>query len=142
MANPEVSGVIFILPPGHTKISLMEYIRCGFLFAPFALGLSGYKRSMECEDFVARTHGELMKDRQHYYLWGLAVRPGEKRKGIGSALMEPVLAKADAEGMPIYLETHDEKNVAYYRRHGFELVHTGGIPDYGLKVWCMLRESR
>jgi hypothetical protein len=29
--TPEMSGVIFTLPPGHTKISLGEYLKNGFL---------------------------------------------------------------------------------------------------------------
>jgi predicted N-acetyltransferase YhbS len=81
-----------------------------------------------------------MKSRLHYYLWGLAVDPSQKAKGIGAALMQPVLAKADARKMPIYLETHDEKNVQYYQKYGFDLIHTVRIPRYELPVWCMLRE--
>jgi GNAT superfamily N-acetyltransferase len=138
--TPDVSGVIFFLPPGHTKISQWEYIQNGFLRAPFLLGRRYYKRSMECEAFVGDTHEQIMNGRPHYYLWGLVADPGRQRKGVGSALMEPLIAKSDAERMPIYLETHEENNVAYYQRKGFNLVRTDSIPKYGLKIWCMLRE--
>jgi len=140
--TPEVSGVIFTLPPGHTKISLWEYVQNGFLLTPLLLGLQNYKRSMDCEDFVGRTQTRLMQDRPHYYLWGLAVDPARKSKGIGTALMQPVLEKADADKMPIYLETHDERNASYYQRHSFDLIHTVNIPKYDLPIWCMLREPR
>ncbi len=136
----EVSGVIFSLPPGHTKISLWEYIQSGFMLTPFVLGLRNYKRSMECEDFVGAVQIELMKNRPHYYLWGLAVDPRKKKQGIGTALMQPLLAQANAQKMPVYLETHDEKNVRYYQKHGFELLATTCIPKYQLPIWCMLRE--
>lgn len=138
--TPEVSGVIFTLPPGHTKISLWEYVQNGFLLTPFLLGLRKYKESMDCEDFVGATQEDLMKDRPHYYLWGLAVDPAQKAKGIGAALLQPVLAKADQERMPVYLETHDEKNVQYYQKYGFALIRAVEIPRYGLPIWCMLRE--
>ena len=138
--TPEVFGVIFTLPPGHTKISIWEYIQCGFLLTAFKLGFRNYKQSMECEDFVGTTQIALMKNRPHYYLWGLAVDPQKKVQGIGSALMQPVLAQANAQKMPIYLETHDEKNVRYYQKHGFELLYTTCIPKYHLPIWCMLRE--
>jgi ribosomal protein S18 acetylase RimI-like enzyme len=140
--TPEVSGVIFTLPPGHTKISLWEYVQNGFLLTPLLLNFQNYKQSMDCEHFVERTQAQLMQDRPHYYLWGLAVDPTQKSKGIGTALMQPVLEKADAQKMPIYLETHDEKNVRYYRKHGFDLIHTVSIPKYDLPIWCMLREPR
>ena len=81
-----------------------------------------------------------MKDRPHYYLWGLTVDPNQKRKGIGTALLKPVIEKADVEQKPIYLETHDENNVAYYQRHGFSLVYTGKFPKFDLSIWCMVRE--
>ena len=128
--TPEVSGVAFTLPPGHTKISLWEYIQSGFLMTPFKLGFRNYIRSMDCERFVADTQERLMKLRPHYYLWGLAVDPNRKTKGIGSALMRPVLEKADAENMPVYLETHDERNVSYYMKHGFELMLSTSIPKF------------
>jgi hypothetical protein len=40
-----VSGVAMILRPGHTRISQWEYIRSGFLPAPFVLGLREFIRS-------------------------------------------------------------------------------------------------
>jgi ribosomal protein S18 acetylase RimI-like enzyme len=81
-----------------------------------------------------------MDGRRHYYLWGLAVDPAHKREGIGTALLEPLLAKADAEKMPVYLETHDEKNVAYYQRKGFSLAKTARLPKTDISVWGMVRE--
>ena len=138
--NPEATGVSFILPPWHTRISQIEYIHCGFLPAPFILGLRDFVRSQLCEDFIGKMHEEIMAGRQHYYLWGLAVDPAQKRCGIGSALLRPILARADAEQMPIYLETHDEKNVAYYQRVGFTLEKEAEIPDSSISVYGMVRE--
>lgn len=138
--TPDISGVIFTLPPGHTKISMWEYIQNGFFLTPFLLGFRNYKQSMDCENFVGYTQEMLMKNRLHYYLWGLAVEPSQKAKGIGKALMRPILAKADAERIPVYLETHDERNIRYYQKHGFGLIHTVRIPKYELPIWCMLRE--
>jgi len=138
--TPEISGVIFTLTPDHTKITLWEYIQNGFFLTPFLLGFRNYKQSMDCERFVEYTQERLMKNRPHYYLWGLAVDPGRQVTGIGAALMLPVLTKADDKKVPVYLETHDEKNVSYYQKHGFGLIDTVRIPKYELPVWCMLRE--
>jgi predicted N-acetyltransferase YhbS len=81
-----------------------------------------------------------MFNRPHYYLWGLAVHPDWKRKGVGKALIQPLLAKADSEHLPIYLETHDENNIAYYQQMGFSLAHTQNIPNHDIPIWCMVRE--
>jgi GNAT superfamily N-acetyltransferase len=136
----DISGVMFILPPGHTKLTTREFIQNGFLRLPFIMGFHNYAISEECEKFVADTHERLLRGRQHYYLWGLAVDPKAQRKGAGSALMSIFTDKADAEKMPIYLETHDSNNVVYYERFGFKLIHTDNIPGHGLNIWCMLRE--
>ena len=82
-----------------------------------------------------------MNGRKHYYLWGLVADPKTQYKGIGSALLQIATGKADAENMPVYLETHDQKNVAYYKRYGFQLIHTDTIPEHGLDIWCMLKEA-
>ncbi len=138
--NPECSGVVFTLPPGHTKLSQWEYMQHGFLFTPLVLGSKDFDRSQECEAFVSETHERLMQNRLHYYLWGLTVDPKVKQQGIGSALLQKVLEIADAAIMPMYLETHDEKNVAYYESKGFKLISTEKFPHFELDIWCMVRE--
>jgi ribosomal protein S18 acetylase RimI-like enzyme len=140
LTTPEISGVIFILPPGHTKISQVEYIRQGFLPAPFVLGIKDFVRSQLLESFVADEHERLMKGRTHYYLWGLTVDPFHKREGIGSALLSPLVEKADSQGLPIYLETHDPKNVNYYQRMNFKLLKTVNLPRTEVPLFCMVRE--
>lgn len=138
--NPEGSGVVFTLPPGHTKLSQWEYMQHGFALTPVVLGLKDFNRSQECEAFVGETHERLMRGRPHYYLWGLTVDPKVKKQGIGSAMLKKVLDIADAARMPTYLETHDEKNVAYYESKGFKLISTEKFPHFELDIWCMVRE--
>lgn len=104
------------------------------------MGFGHYMRSMECEDFVAKAHETIMLGRLHYYLWGIVVDPSKQKKGVGIALMYTLLQKADAENMPIYLETHDEKNVEYYQRMGFYLARKDVISKYDMEIWCMVRE--
>jgi ribosomal protein S18 acetylase RimI-like enzyme len=106
---------------------------------PFVMGFRNYAISDECEKFVHDTHERLLNGREHYYLWGIVTDPEMQRQGIGSALLKILTDKADAQNMPIYLETHDRNNVAYYERFGFKLIHTETIPKHGVDIWCMLR---
>jgi ribosomal protein S18 acetylase RimI-like enzyme len=76
----------------------------------------------------------------HWYLWGLGVEPSRQGQGIGGMLIQPVLARADASGLPCYLETMNEKNVPFYEKHGFKIVSDAEVPRHGLRVWAMLRE--
>lgn len=136
----EMSGVIFILPPDHTRLSIREHIQNGFLLTPLLLGFRNYKQSMDCERFVGDLQETLMKNQPHVYLWGLAVDPDQQHRGIGAALMQPILAQADSERLPLYLETHDERNVRYYQQYGFDLILSTRLPAYELAIWCMSRQ--
>ena len=77
----------------------------------------------------------------HWYLFFLATRPGLRSRGLGSALMRPVLETCDAEGVPAYLEATSERSMALYRRHGFEVTGEIRLPD-GPSLWPMWREAR
>ncbi len=77
----------------------------------------------------------------HWYLAVLGTAPEHQGKGLGSAMMAPVLQRCDDEGLPAYLESSKESNIAFYRRHGFEVVGEVVVPD-GPTLWPMWREPR
>jgi GNAT superfamily N-acetyltransferase len=77
-----------------------------------------------------------------YYLQLLACAPEHQRSGVGVALMEPTLERADAEGVGAYLETQNEDNLAYYARFGFEVVTTLSPVRGGPPLWALRREPR
>ena len=58
----------------------------------------------------------------HWYLVVLGVHPDAQGRGLGTAVMEPSLARADEQGLPCHLETSDPANAAFYERFGFEVV--------------------
>ena len=66
----------------------------------------------------------------------------QQGKGVGGALMRPVLEHCDAEGIPCYLESSKERNLPFYRRHGFEVVEEVRLPDDGPLLWTMWREPK
>ena len=81
----------------------------------------------------------------HWYLNMLATHPDWQRQGLGAELMAAVFETADDMGLPCYLETETEVNVAYYRHHGFDVrtewdLRAGG--DVGPHMWGMLRPVR
>jgi ribosomal protein S18 acetylase RimI-like enzyme len=81
----------------------------------------------------------------HWYLNMLATHPDWQRQGIGGELMGVVFERADDEGLPCYLETETVANVAYYRKHGFDVRSEFDVatPDsLGPHMWGMLRPAR
>jgi ribosomal protein S18 acetylase RimI-like enzyme len=78
----------------------------------------------------------------HWYLASLGTAVEQQGKGVGGALMRPVLEHCDAEGIPCYLESSKERNLPFYRRHGFEVVEEVPLPDDGPTLWTMWREPQ
>lgn len=77
----------------------------------------------------------------HWYLAVLGIDPERQRRGVGSALLSPVLAACDRDATPAYLETAREHNVDFYARHGFEVVESLTLPE-GPPIWLMWRTPR
>jgi GNAT superfamily N-acetyltransferase len=76
----------------------------------------------------------------HWYLAILGTDPDHRGRGLGSALIEPILTRCDREGTIAYLESSKESNIPFYQRHGFEVSGEIQIPD-GPKVWPMTRPA-
>jgi GNAT superfamily N-acetyltransferase len=60
----------------------------------------------------------------HWYLPLIGVRPSQQGKGYGAALLQPILAACDRDGLPAFLESSNPRNLTLYQRHGFEILAT------------------
>jgi ribosomal protein S18 acetylase RimI-like enzyme len=102
-----------------------------------ATGFSRIGRLLQVRAAMDRHHP---MDREHAYLWFLGVTPALQGMGIGSRLLRAGLNRADEAGLPAYLETGTTRNVALYRRHGFEVIHEGPPGKGAPTMWHMWRE--
>ncbi len=75
----------------------------------------------------------------HFYLAVLGVAPSAQGRGLGSSLLQPVLEICDTDGVPAYLESSKESNIAFYSRHGFRVTREISLPR-GPTMWAMWRE--
>jgi GNAT superfamily N-acetyltransferase len=69
----------------------------------------------------------------------LGVAPAQQGRGLGRALLQPMLARADAEQVRCYLETFTERNVQFYTKLGFRVLVHDSIPGGGPPFWTMVR---
>jgi ribosomal protein S18 acetylase RimI-like enzyme len=107
------------LPPGRFPWTLRRKLRAAPSFARVMVAAPRSFRSfMRFGGNMEATH----RDEQHWYLVVLSVRPTCQRRGLGSALVEPILDRADRDAVPCRLETFDPANVAFYQRFGFEVI--------------------
>ena len=76
----------------------------------------------------------------HWYLEIIGTEPAQQGRGMGSALLRPVLALCDRDGHGAYLEASSERNRALYERHGFRVVGRFDMPGGGPEIRRMWRD--
>jgi GNAT superfamily N-acetyltransferase len=94
--------------------------------------------------FIAAMHAmhAVHPSEPHWYLQGLGTDPARQGEGLASAALEPVLARCDEAGVPSYLESTKERNVAFYERRGWRVTGTIDLPDEGPRLWSMWRDPQ
>ncbi|MER7949005.1 GNAT family N-acetyltransferase [Streptomyces sp. NPDC096079] len=78
----------------------------------------------------------------HWYLAVIGADPDARGRGHGSALLRSGLAKADAAGLPVYLESSKPDNLPVYEHFGFTVRSEFSLPGGGPVLWAMKREPR
>ena len=137
--TPALDGVACWLTPGETNPPFLRLARIGRRSPPLGMGLPGLRRYLQVAHYMEKIH-TLSAPQAHWYLWALGVEPERQGRGLGGLLIQPVLARARAEGISCYLETMNSVNVLFYERHGFSVVSDGKAPGTGLRIWAMLRQ--
>lgn len=138
--TPGTQGVACWIAPGRSRMSLWQQVRTGMALprAVISFPRGDRRRALTGLRLIDRAHRELAKE-PHWYLMALGVAPESQRQGIGGSLLEPVLRKAGQHGLPCYLDTETEANVAFYGKRGFEVVHEGILRGSSPQMWLMVR---
>ena len=137
-SSPRLEGVALWLSPEDRLPSVWGFLRSGLLFTFLSLGIGPGYRLMR----VARCAGRL-RDRHapqpHWYLQILGVAPEYQGQGHAARLLEPMLARFDAEQIACCLDTEVAENVAYYERFGFRAIDQAAVTGSDLTFWFMVR---
>ena len=132
-------GAALWLPPGAYPLGTVRQLRQlpGLLpaAARFPRSIGDALRAADAEH---RRHPR----EPHWWLCVLGVDPQWQGRGGGRTLVEPTLARADETGMPCYLRTTKERNVAWYSRFGFTVLDELRAMRAGPPMWLMWREAR
>ena len=136
--NDDASAVAIWFPPGSTNITPGRMLRVGMGALPLRAGISGTLRFMRAISATEKFHKAV--EGPHWYLMAIGTSPTRQGTGLGSALLELGTSQADATGIPCYLETATDSNVAYYSKRGFEV--TGQAKVLGFTLYGMVRQPR
>ena len=95
---------------------------------------SGYARALRLGKAIEKQN---LKE-PHWYLAMLGMEPEAQGRGLGTALLQPILERCDKQGATAYLESSKQSNIPFYQHRGFEVIGEISVPD-GPTVWPMLR---
>jgi ribosomal protein S18 acetylase RimI-like enzyme len=137
-SSQKLEGVAAWLPPGKAFVGGLQIIRSVPLSILFRFGRQGASRMWAYGRYIDNLHRKLVPY-PHWYLQIIGVDPTHQGQGFSSRLVRPVLERIDRERMPCFLETNTGKNVAIYRRFGFEVVSQDKIPGTQVTSFAMLR---
>lgn len=130
------AGAAIWAPPGKPMPAKLRELWAVLPVVPYVAGRN-FGRSLK---FLAQIEAIHPKE-PHWYLATLGTDPSRQGQGVGSALLQPVLERCDLDGTRAYLESSKERNIPFYRRHGFEVTGevklAGGPP-----VWTMWRDPK
>ena len=129
------AGALWV-PPGAPRPGLRDLLRLMPMVPHLGTRLVPVLRVLALLDH------EHPREPPHWYLAVLGTDPPRQGRGLGSAVLAPVLERCDAVGLGAYLESSKEANIPFYRRHGFEVLGELRAPGGAPPVWTMWREPR
>jgi GNAT superfamily N-acetyltransferase len=128
-----VGGALWV-PPGAWRLGFFQQVTLlPSMLRVFGRGLGRAQRGLAVMD--SRHPRE-----PHYYLDSLGVAPEWQGRGLGSALIQPILELCDREGLPAYLNAGSSRSRNLYVRHGFKVTQEFRLPEGGPPLWRMWRE--
>lgn len=124
-------------PNAEIKFSLLPQLK--FMVSTSRYSKSGaMKRALSMSEKMQEAHPKV----PHYYLFTISALASARGQGIGRRLISPMLAHADREGVPVYLENSNPVNHGFYVSHGFEKIGEFEVGPGGPPMAPMWREPR
>jgi GNAT superfamily N-acetyltransferase len=135
MSDARGSAVAVFTPPGERELTESAEAR----LEPFLRDSLGAHAPAVLET-LDRFASAVPKGGPFYYLSFLGTRLDSRGKGIGMGLLAELVAGADRDGQPTYLESTNPGNNARYERLGFRGQSRFETPDDLHTVTTMWRE--
>jgi GNAT superfamily N-acetyltransferase len=133
--DTQVIGSASWLPPGSLPRSRTRELRIYAACTRALITGRNRRTGIRLLDLVEKSHPV----EPHWYLAVLGVDPRHQGRGLGRALIQPVLDRCDREIVPAYLETQKPENLPFYERFGFRVTDEISVPG-SPPVWLMWRD--
>lgn len=133
------TGAAIVLPPDGWDVTPERAAAAGCDQWPVTIGEVATERFLTTLSALEPFHQRDVPT-AHWYIFVLGVSPEAQGTGVGRRLLQPVLDRARADGLPCYLETAQPKNVGFYQHLGFRVLVHMVEPTSGLPLWTFRRD--
>jgi ribosomal protein S18 acetylase RimI-like enzyme len=131
-----VAGAIVWELPGQWKVGVLDQLR----LLPAMVRINGRLAPRIVRALYALEAGHPKEP--HYYLPFIGVAPEWQGRGLGAALMRPILDSCDDDKVGAYLEASSPRNRALYERHDFEVTEEFRLGKGSPPLWRMWRAPK
>lgn len=132
----DVSGACLFFAPNRWHISPWMELKAALRIArAFDLTTTVNIRS------IFHTLEAAQPKEPHYYLLAVGVSPSRRNRGLGGALLRPLLDRCSRDHAPAYLENSNRKNRHFYEQRGFKLTRSMPLPNATPPVDLMWRAA-
>ncbi len=129
------TGVI-VCSNSDDKLPILEEAFLTLRFVLKVTGIEGIGKALRREKYINQFHPQ---DEEYIYIWFIGLKKTEQGRGVGSSMLQEVITRSNNEQTPIYLETSNERNFNFYKKHGFEVYHISPDDMFGFKLYFLRR---
>eukprot|EP00178_Gracilaria_changii_P000598 TRINITY_DN1074_c0_g1_i1.p1 TRINITY_DN1074_c0_g1~~TRINITY_DN1074_c0_g1_i1.p1 ORF type:complete len:264 (+),score=39.43 TRINITY_DN1074_c0_g1_i1:67-858(+) len=123
---------------GHWKAGGMYLLRL-LIGALRCFGLLGFLKFAATMQAVEEAH----PSHPHMHLFIIGTHSDYQGKGYGSTVISEMLRHCDEHQLAAYLESSNERNLTFYRRHGFKVLHEiEGLPSDFPQMYALWRDPK
>lgn len=137
MTTDDHAGAAAWTAPGQWKVRPVDGLRISESLVR-AIGPTRLRSRLRALGRMDRHH----PTEPHWYLEVIGTDPAQRGRGTGGAMIEPMLERIDGEGLPVYLESSKERNLAFYHRFGFDVLDEVRLDPECPPMWLMWRPAR
>ncbi len=137
VVDGDIVGAAAWLPPSAHPMTVRRQLRQLVTVAPSLPWAWGALREARRGQPAVAVHRPA---EEHMHLRTIGVDPAFAGRGLGSALVRPLLDVADERGLGCFLLTGTLDNVGWYERFGFTVSATFRPTPTSPPVWAMWRD--
>ena len=138
--SSDLEGVAGWVRGDFAKMSLWRMLVSGALWSGMKMGQEYSQKVQKVFEPVENDRIKHMGDQPFLYLFIIGVASEHQGQGFGRVLLDGLIAVAERDQLPIYLETETQENVSLYENFGFEVLDRVDLPVINLPMWEMVRK--